>query len=92
MQPVYWPIALNLIGIAIALLYGVGGGSGGETTEGAFMTFALTGWLTILLALGLLVRMFLRKEVAALDMTLLVAIAIVAFFETRLFAFDEMLW
>lgn len=92
MRSVYWPVVLNVVGIAAAFLYGLTGGSGGETTEGVFMTFALTGWLTIFLALGLLVGMLLRKKVAALDTALLVVVAVVAFFETRLFAFEEMMF
>lgn len=87
MKPVYWPIALNLVGIAIALLYGVGGG---ETTEGVFMTLWGTGWVTIVLATVVLIRSIARKEARAGDTLLLVVVAAVGFLETRLVISDAM--
>lgn len=90
MKPAYWPLALNLCGIAFALLYGVGGGSGGETTEGVFMTFWATGWLTIILATSILGRLVLRKEARSRDVALLLIAAVLGFLQTRVVQSDLM--
>lgn len=84
MKPVYWPALLNLVGVSVALIYGVGGGSGGETTEGVFLTFWWTGWLTILVASTILIRSVVRKELLAGDTLILGASATFGFFETLL--------
>lgn len=90
MKPAYWPLALNLCGIAFALLYGVGGGSGGETTEGVFLTFWATGWLTVILACAILVRLAIRKETSGRDVALLLGTTVLGFLQTRLVASDSM--
>jgi|GEM_PF-6390123 len=87
MKPVYWPVVLNVAGIAIALLYGVGGGSGGETTEGVFMTLAITGWLTIILSIALVVKSIFRREVKFSDVAVLLLVTGLGFIETRLYHF-----
>lgn len=84
MKPALWPVALNVVGIVIALLYGVAGGSGGETTEGVFMAHWATGWITILLATTVLVWLGLRRKMGSRDLALLVVMALVGFLETRL--------
>jgi len=90
MKSVYWPTILNLVGVALAFLYGIGGGSGGETTEGVFLIFWITGWLTILLALVLLIKLLLQKSVGFSDVALLVVMALVGFLETRLIESNSM--
>jgi hypothetical protein len=85
MKPLYWPIVLNLVGVAIALLYGVGGGSGGETTEGVFICLSITGWLTIVLSIALVARSVSRREVRVADMVVLLLMMGVGFIETRLY-------
>jgi len=87
MKSVYWPVALNVVGIAVALLYGVGGGSGGETTEGVFMTLSITGWLTILLSIALVVRSIARREVKVGEVAVLLLTTGCGFIETRLYHF-----
>lgn len=87
MRLVHWPIVLGVSGIAIALLYGVGGGSGGETTEGVFMALAITGWLTAILSFVLVVRSIVRREVSVGDMLVLGLTMVAGFIGTRLFHF-----
>ena len=90
MKLVYWPIVLNLVGTVSALFYGIGGGSGGETTQGVFLMFWITGWLTILLALVLLARLLLQKSAGFSDVALLVVMVLVGFLETRLILSNAM--
>lgn len=85
-----WPLVLNLAGVSIAFLYGVGGGSGGETTEGVFMTFWATGWLTVLLAAGVLVWLLLHEKADSRDIALLAVSTAIGFLETRLIISDAM--
>lgn len=90
MKPLYWPVVLDLVGIAIALLYGVGADSGGATTEGVFMILWATGWLTIILASVVLVRSIARKEAGAGAILLLLIVSAIAFLQTRLVISDSM--
>jgi len=87
MKPIYWPVVLNVAGIALAMLYGLGGGSGGETTEGVFMILAITGWLTITLSIALVVRSIFRREVRTGDLALLLLVTGLGFTETRFYHF-----
>jgi len=87
MKPTYWPVVLNVGGIALAMLCGLGGGSGGETTEGVFMTLAITGWLTVIVSIALVVRSISRREVKTGDLALLLLVTGLGFMETRLYHF-----
>ena len=89
MKPVYWPVTLDLVGIVIALLYGVGAGSGGAATEGVFMILWATVWLTIILASVVLVRLIRRKEVGVGAIALLLIVSGIAFVQTRLVISDS---
>jgi hypothetical protein len=59
---IFYLFLLNVMGLLLSILYGVFGGSGGETTEGVFMVISLTGLVTILGAVALALNFKLFKS------------------------------
>jgi glycerol-3-phosphate acyltransferase PlsY len=47
MKVVIYIAVFNFIGVILSVLYGMTGGSGGETTTGVFLGIAFTGLITI---------------------------------------------
>lgn len=51
MKQLSYLMILNIVGIVFSILYGVYGGSGGDTTSKVFFGIAFTGVLTLVLCL-----------------------------------------
>ena len=59
-------LGINILGILLSLLYGVTGGSGGETTEGVFLGFFYTSILSVIF---LIIITFIRLSWWKLNLT-----------------------
>jgi len=51
------------------------------------MTLAITGWLTIILSIALVVKSIFRREVKFSDVAVLLLVTGLGFIETRLYHF-----
>ena len=48
MKILFYIAIFNILGVTLSILYGIFGGTGGETTAGVFLGVAFTGVLTVL--------------------------------------------
>lgn len=82
-----WYLALfNVAGVVLSFLYGVAGGSGGETTEGVFLGIWLTGLITLAMgSIYLLVAAATRKW-NGLDLLIILSMMALGYWETRILA------
>lgn len=51
MKLLFYIATFNIVGVVLSILYGIFGGSGGETTEGVFLGIAFVGILTIIICI-----------------------------------------
>ncbi|MBI1289518.1 MAG: hypothetical protein GC178_18270 [Flavobacteriales bacterium] len=58
MKLLFYIAIFNIAGVVLSILYGIYGGSGGETTTGVFLGIAFVGILTVIMCFALLFFQF----------------------------------
>jgi hypothetical protein len=81
-----WAILLfNFGGIVISFLYGMFGGVGGDTTEGVFIGFVITGFLSFI---AILIFGIFQFKIFSRNIYWLIPILIINYFEVTAIHLD----